>query len=1027
MKKPAHYFSVLSALCFSGLSLVGGVAFNWRIATGGLDEDFAYDANPTSDGGYIAAGVALDNNYLDILVVKTDAVGTTQWRRSLDLISYSERAFRVEETNDGGFIVIGSAYAPNALENRPWLIKLDAAGQTVWSTENGLTQTLAVDSGIVVGAERSDGSFVIAGGSNSLTSVQEPWSALVDANGQLISYQQYASLVAGFGAATYINDLTVLPDDGFVLTGYAGSGIGQAFLWAFDANGVSAWSQLYPLTQGGIRAGHALQADDDGGFLIAGRGGASGGDALLAKTDAAGALLWSRTYPDQLGEYTAAYDVFRRADGGLLLLQQRFSAFGSRRLASDFLELDAAGSFIQRTEAPGGDFSTALQRLTPANDGMGFIAAGNRRNEGDPQGMDFYLLRGSFDNAVTNQSPFSQPESYTVNEDQVLTVDEPGVLANDGDPDGDPLAALLVRQPRNGFVFLEQDGAFTYTPRIGFAGVDRFLYRAADGQAASPDTEVVITVNEALNHPPTAGDDYYQTGFNDTLVVLRPGVLINDEDVDGDALSAILVDDVQNGNLNLNANGLFVYVPDRGFSGTDGFTYRASDGQLQSDPATVTIVVRQNIDFGVDWRARVGDAGAEYANDGRPTSDGGAIGVGVATENNLEGILVVKTNARGDLQWQRQLDLSLNADRGFSVAETQDGGFIVIGSAYVPDTFGFRPWLIKLDAQGDTVWSTENGLTQSLDVDAGVTLGLELPGGGFVAVGGANTMTNPQAPWVATTDADGRLLSFQTYDNLVSGFGEGTYINHIEPTPDGGFILTGTAGPFPGRAFLWKFGPDAQPQWSRLYTEFQTGNRVRPANGGGYWIAGCGSVNCSDALLARTDSGGQLQWSRTYPAEDQYGESRDVAQRPDGKLVLLRNRFDAFGTQRFDSDLLELDSAGNPETTTELIGGSAATRLTRLETDATRSSFVLSGYVNDSGGVGDLDFYLVKGALGGANPSACPDFTGDGQVGSADLRVAAGHWSRDAASPGWNAVFDLDGDGSVNLLDLVHVARGGCD
>ena len=64
-----------------------------------------------------------------------------------------------------------------------------------------------------------------------------------------------------------------------------------------------------------------------------------------------------------------------------------------------------------------------------------------------------------------------------------------------------------------------------------------------------------------------------------------PGVLANDTDPDGDPLTAVLVTGPSHGTLTLNANGSFTYTPAANFTGTDSFTYRASDGTLNSSPA----------------------------------------------------------------------------------------------------------------------------------------------------------------------------------------------------------------------------------------------------------------------------------------------------------------------------------------------------------------------------------------------------------------------------------------------------------
>jgi hypothetical protein len=96
----------------------------------------------------------------------------------------------------------------------------------------------------------------------------------------------------------------------------------------------------------------------------------------------------------------------------------------------------------------------------------------------------------------------------------------------------------------------------------------------------------------ALNHPPVAVDDAYATDFETALNVAAPGVLANDTDADGDALTAGMPTEPANGTLVLNADGSFTYTPDAGFSGNDTFTYMAHDPDGGMDTATVTITVR---------------------------------------------------------------------------------------------------------------------------------------------------------------------------------------------------------------------------------------------------------------------------------------------------------------------------------------------------------------------------------------------------------------------------------------------------
>jgi hypothetical protein len=190
------------------------------------------------------------------------------------------------------------------------------------------------------------------------------------------------------------------------------------------------------------------------------------------------------------------------------------------------------------------------------------------------------------------EPPVANPDSYTTLEDTSLVVNAAsGVLANDTDPEGAPLTAVLAAGPAHGALSLNPDGAFQYTPNPDFSGQDSFTYRASNGRASSSPAVVTITV-DPVNDPPTAHDDQYSTAPETVLVVgAAGGVLANDSDPDGDPLTAVLVSGTANGALSFNPDGSFRYTPGAGFSGQDSFTYQASDGVLTSAAANVSISI----------------------------------------------------------------------------------------------------------------------------------------------------------------------------------------------------------------------------------------------------------------------------------------------------------------------------------------------------------------------------------------------------------------------------------------------------
>jgi uncharacterized repeat protein (TIGR01451 family) len=191
---------------------------------------------------------------------------------------------------------------------------------------------------------------------------------------------------------------------------------------------------------------------------------------------------------------------------------------------------------------------------------------------------------------IANRPPVANPDAYTTSEDAALVTDAPGVLANDSDPDGNAITAQLVSTTANGTLTLNANGSFNYTPNPNFSGLDGFTYRATDGSNFSSVVSATITV-APINDPPVAVNDSYTTPSDSTLTIGAPGVLANDTDVENDPLNAILANPPAHGALTLNANGSFTYAPNANFSGSDSFSYRASDGGATSGVATVSISV----------------------------------------------------------------------------------------------------------------------------------------------------------------------------------------------------------------------------------------------------------------------------------------------------------------------------------------------------------------------------------------------------------------------------------------------------
>jgi hypothetical protein len=188
---------------------------------------------------------------------------------------------------------------------------------------------------------------------------------------------------------------------------------------------------------------------------------------------------------------------------------------------------------------------------------------------------------------VVNSAPIARDDEASTKLPQPVIID---VLANDMDPDGDPLHIVSVTQGGLGQVATNADGTLTYTPISERSGQDRFTYVISDGRGGLASAAVWVTVAPA-NKPPVAVDDKATTDENTAVTI---DVLANDFDPDGDSalLSIGVLGQPAHGRVHRNAAGKAVYTPDANYNGKDAFVYAVVDAEGGSDLATVQITIR---------------------------------------------------------------------------------------------------------------------------------------------------------------------------------------------------------------------------------------------------------------------------------------------------------------------------------------------------------------------------------------------------------------------------------------------------
>ncbi len=267
------------------------------------------------------------------------------------------------------------------------------------------------------------------------------------------------------------------------------------------------------------------------------------------------------------------------------------------------------------------------------------------------------------------------------------------------------------------------------------------------------------------------------------------------------------------------------------------------------------------------WQQLYG--GTNYSkglNDVKQTSDGGYITVGsnynYAPNPNIEYLWVIKTDADGDTLWTKIMGNGGDDDVARSVAVTSNGNYIVVGNTGSYAKGAKDAWILKLDMDGDTIWTRTFGGNYN-DVAESVIIDEK---GNYLVTGYTELSYNSKDALLLKYDTDGNLLWQKTYggtnDDWMSG---------ICQANDGSYVLTGTTMSFGADArdlYLIKTEENGDTVWTKTYggSEDQWGRGIDKLPDGGVIVAGWTGefVFSSDILLLKVDAMGNTLWTKTY-------------------------------------------------------------------------------------------------------------------------------------------------------------------
>ncbi len=385
------------------------------------------------------------------------------------------------------------------------------------------------------------------------------------------------------------------------------------------------------------------------------------------------------------------------------------------------------------------------------------------------------------------------------------------------------------------------------------------------------------------------------------------------------------------------------------------------------------------------WSRTFGGSGYENAEGVQQTTDGGYIIAGSTASYGVGGLdfWLVKTDANGDTLWTRTFGGG-GVDGARDVKQTNDGGYILGGATESYGAGSFDFWLVKTDSLGVEQWNRTFGgfywegfQTVHQTSDGGYILG------GFTSSFGAGS----EDFWLVKTDSSGNEQWNRTF-----GGGYNDCAFNLQQTMDGGYILVGQTYSFgAGDADFWMVKTDSLgvEQWSRTFGGISGDHcySVQQTSDGGYILAGetwsFGAGN-NDFWLVKTDSAGTELWNRTYGGSD-WDSGISVQQTSDGGYVLA-GWTNSFGAGSTDFWLVKTDSNGN-SFWSRTFGGSLEDRCYSVQ-QTSDGGYIMAG-PTQSFGAGYADFWLVK--MGYIIPPVINSIT---DVGNDQGRQVRLRWNR---------------------------------
>lgn len=287
------------------------------------------------------------------------------------------------------------------------------------------------------------------------------------------------------------------------------------------------------------------------------------------------------------------------------------------------------------------------------------------------------------------------------------------------------------------------------------------------------------------------------------------------------------------------------------------------------------------------WTRTYGGIYEDVARSIQQTTDGGYIIAGDAFffPEKMTDFYVIKLDADGDTLWTRLYGGDEPEHGAYSVCQTSDGGYVIAGGTYSFGAGGLDCYLVRTDANGDTLGTRTYGGV-SYDKAESVKQNAD---GGYIIAGKTRSYGAGEADfYVIRTDAYGDTIWTRTFGGAPDDMAHA-----VQLTADGGYIIAGQTHSFGTGGYdyyLVKTDADGDTMWTRIFggRRDDIATSVQQTDDGGYIVAGYSlsfRAGNNEIYVVKTDENGDMLWTRTYGGSDNDG-AYSILQTGDGAYVV---------------------------------------------------------------------------------------------------------------------------------------------